>query len=1127
MMSDKPQRSLSRSHNSWLAIAVVAWITLAQSLHGDIVLNEIMAKNASTLTDEDGDFSDWIELHNTGNEEVDIGGYHLTDDAEELDSWQFPAGTVLPADGYIIVFASDKNRDLAGGEQHTNFKLNNGGEYLALVDADGQTIVSEFEPNYPAIGEDVSFGREENSDILGRLFTATPGAANAAIPIAPVIHSFTAEPVVIAYGEDVQLTWEIHNEANIRITSGPSGLPQSGSILLQPTSSRTYRLTATNPAGTAEATVDIAVGPRLISASAKPREIVPGGSVIVRWEGDGERFVTIDDGFPSSRVHPGLYTPFNETLVAAGASWKHLADGSNQGTFWRQPAFEDDTWSEGPASIGYGQNQVTTVPENGVTTYFRREFQLADPDDLRGVRLRMMANGGGVAFLNGTEIARVRVPDDDDVPFDARAVLPYNLEPNANFEEFIVDRTLLKTGTNTIAIEVHSGGGGSMLFDAGLTAWSLSGPASITIPLVARNDAGEVSTELTITSNGIANPLPPPRLIVSEFLWDIDGAFFIAPFRFIEIYNPGPTPVDLSAGVQLFGDAVMNFGDDWDEFGIVEIPTLEPGRFALAVARLDNFHERWGIGLPVVGILSESTSGRANFQRMFGLLAPDGQVIEVVETDYGLEGAGFFQPWTRDNLSGPPDFPDNWKLGPDGGSPGEIHVPFLSLWTETPITGVQAGDLVTINWVSMRAQSVQLEPLPEIYPNGQGSAQIRILPGEGSREYRLVARGEFATVTHLIPVHVEPEILSFRATPQSVAPGQPITLSWDVFGGDNVTISPGGFFGPNQGEVTLLPGEETLFPAESVWHYFDLGSDLGTAWKEPGFDDAAWAVGSGIFGYGNDIEHTILPRGNAANYFRKSFEISDPADHSGLFVDLRIDDGAQVFLNGIEVLRHNMPEGAIDYQTVADGPSKTDGRVFERFVIDSSALVAGTNMIAVGAHNNSPMSDDFDFDLRLVGARRIDQNWVAYTLRSGRSEARMIVPLSGAPQSFAERASELGFAEISPDGDEDGDGLVNELELAVGRMIDVAEPGNPLEVVPIFGGRIGLKYFSDLTIEAAARLRIELSRDLITWKEAEGEIRPTKNTVTSNHDISEILWIAHIPPAASEGAVYYRLRVAE
>lgn len=127
------------------------------ALVGDLSITEFMAGNSDTLDDQDGEASDWVEIHNASQAAVDLNGWHLTDDADDLAKWSFPSVSI-PAGGYLVVFASGKDRAVSGSELHTNFRLEAAGEYLALIQPDGVTIASEFEPEYPPQASDVSYG---------------------------------------------------------------------------------------------------------------------------------------------------------------------------------------------------------------------------------------------------------------------------------------------------------------------------------------------------------------------------------------------------------------------------------------------------------------------------------------------------------------------------------------------------------------------------------------------------------------------------------------------------------------------------------------------------------------------------------------------------------------------------------------------------------------------------------------------------------------------------------------------------------------------------------------------------------------------------------------------------------
>ena len=146
------------------------------------VISEFMADNDSTLPDDGGAFSDWIEISNPTAAAVDLTGWYLTDQENDLAQWRLPAVS-LDAGGYLLVFASGNDRAVAGAPLHTNFKLDKQSEYLALVEADGQTVASEYAPVYPTQVEDVSYGLSADGRTQGYFLAPTPGAANLAAPI--------------------------------------------------------------------------------------------------------------------------------------------------------------------------------------------------------------------------------------------------------------------------------------------------------------------------------------------------------------------------------------------------------------------------------------------------------------------------------------------------------------------------------------------------------------------------------------------------------------------------------------------------------------------------------------------------------------------------------------------------------------------------------------------------------------------------------------------------------------------------------------------------------------------------------------------------------------------------------
>lgn len=141
-----------------------------------VVINEVMSSNRATLADEAGEFDDWIELYNNSAAAIDISGYHISDEAQLANKYVIPAGTVLPAHGFLVVWADDT---AVQGPLHAPFKLDAAGEYLALYHnaASGRVLIDTFV--YPTIATDKSYGRYPDGSATVQAFDKpTPRAIN-------------------------------------------------------------------------------------------------------------------------------------------------------------------------------------------------------------------------------------------------------------------------------------------------------------------------------------------------------------------------------------------------------------------------------------------------------------------------------------------------------------------------------------------------------------------------------------------------------------------------------------------------------------------------------------------------------------------------------------------------------------------------------------------------------------------------------------------------------------------------------------------------------------------------------------------------------------------------------------
>ncbi len=166
----------------------------------------------------------------------------------------------------------------------------------------------------------------------------------------------------------------------------------------------------------------------------------------------------------------------------------------------------------------------------------------------------------------------------------------------------------------------------------------------------------------------------------------------------------------------------------------------------------------------------------------------------------------------------------------------------------------------------------------------------------------------------------------------------------------------------------------TPFPItkNSNWNFLDDGSNQDSTWRKPAFDDGFWEYGPGKLGY-SDAAVTTLSYGPAAGnkyityYFRKKFNVSSVALLTDtLIMNILRDDGAVIYMNGVEVARTNMPTGTINHLTksftIVDG---ADESTYYPYLIPKNMLVDGMNTIAVEVHQRDSSSSDLGFDLEL------------------------------------------------------------------------------------------------------------------------------------------------------------------
>lgn len=197
------------------------------------------------------------------------------------------------------------------------------------------------------------------------------------------------------------------------------------------------------------------------------------------------------------------------TLIPTGATWSFLDDGSDQGTAWRSIGFNDSSWTNGPAQLGYGDGDEATVVGFGpdannkhITTYFRHRFNLSNPASVTNLLVRLMRDDGGIVYLNDTEIFRSNM-DTGSITFTNVALANVSVPAESAFFQKSIPASLLVSGSNIVAVEIHQDVGTSsdISFDLELLGnYSPAPTVAITSPT---NGQTIISTTAAITANAI------------------------------------------------------------------------------------------------------------------------------------------------------------------------------------------------------------------------------------------------------------------------------------------------------------------------------------------------------------------------------------------------------------------------------------------------------------------------------------------------------------------------------------------------------------------------------------------------------------------------------------------------
>ena len=473
-----------------------------------VTINEFLANNGGGLRDEDLESPGWIELYNSGPGAVNLGGWRLTDDAGNLSKWTFPA-TNLPAGGYLVVFASGKNRANLGWPLHTNFQLDKNGEYLALVQPGG-TVAHAFSPAYPSQRQNVSFGREvpttttslissgavtrvlvPTSGVLGTTWTATafndaawtaantPASYSVSVTVTPVLSIDVNDRSTAAAGvteagfssfvinSNVTST-AIQTQATVRVISGitvavSNTSPYGYDDRLRPVPVNSGAFTQSlllsdfifSQDSTGVGGLDLTLSG--LAANAAHRLTVwsfdgqSSGNKVSDWSANGV-LVTNNYTFNSATqptVNAQYQFAFDANATGSGTmllSGRRDLTSTTTGVYLNALKVERLTIPAATNALG------TLMQSNNATAYLRVPFNVANPNAFQTLKLRMRSDDGFIAYLNGQVIASRNAPGSPQWNSTATAAAPDS--QSLVYEDILIPNTpgLLQAGANVLAI---------------------------------------------------------------------------------------------------------------------------------------------------------------------------------------------------------------------------------------------------------------------------------------------------------------------------------------------------------------------------------------------------------------------------------------------------------------------------------------------------------------------------------------------------------------------------------------------------------------------------------------------------------------------------------------------------
>ncbi|MBL9166904.1 MAG: lamin tail domain-containing protein [Verrucomicrobiales bacterium] len=893
-------------------------------------INEVVVSKLGGISDEAGNLQEWVEIHNLQNQWMDLRGFFLSDDPDRPSRWKFPSA-ILPPQGFLTILADGVETPPTNSQKlHLNFSLASAGGELRLTRPDGPTLAHELVT--PSIYPGVSYGYGPTGQV-GFLTRPTPGAANESVA------EFGSNEVLFSRGHgfltksfDLVLTPTVSNSV-IRFTldgslpSATRGILYTNPIAVKPNTNGTTRGTRIVRA--------VAIHPRAAYAPVKTQTyLFVNGDISPTVDG-----VVGQSLLATSITRNTNYGPLlDDAFLALPAMSLILPSGPNDTERLASLELFDPLEREEGFQIDCGVHATGTTslasPKLSMAAKFRSEYGASK------LRYPIYARGSMIPRGAATEFKELRLRSHSHDTFfwlgtSENPPVPYGNPPvnrsgdaQLGRNVWIDEMQLFMGQPGKHARQVHLFLNGSYhgLYhiqehpDEDFMASYLPGSA---------DDFHFSAAALYGSEHGVGDTWSQPWAKMKASLKNYSEAK-----RWVDVTN-------------LCDYMVLSFyaGNDWD--------WSAQHNWSAAGPKLPD-QGGWKFFAQDSDICLQDVAADCTDQDV-----PDGIFTALMahaefrllfrdRVAYHCLGRGMLTPQKAGGLYD-----------------ARMNEIFTAIVAETarwqPSSSVSA-----LPWDRNQEWMNEWNYLRNVFFPNRVSRLIQQLRGHSG--WWPAEPPDLSKLEGVVPAGYQ---LGFSVITGAVF----VTID-----GSDPRLTNGS---PNPAAVQLeaAPLQTMLVSSGDLWRFLDNGVDPGALWKTNGFDDSSWKSGPTEIGYGDGGEATVAEfvdmdpnapgvQKNITTYFRKRFEVSDPGRFTALRLRLLRDDGAVVYLNGVEIWRTNMTANAITSKTLAlrDVSGAEETNFYNILLTGPRAVLRPEgNVIAAEIHQRTADNIDISFNLELIG----------------------------------------------------------------------------------------------------------------------------------------------------------------